>query len=126
VQLVEAACALVSLEDPQLEPGRQDPLRVVEQSGAHAAVLSGGRNVEVADEALVESQEADDPCALLCNPHLVPLDDCVPEFGPVLVRNRRQVGHQVAGAEEDAADGMGVLCDRASDHALIFGHAAQA
>jgi hypothetical protein len=71
VALVEAARALVLLEDPEREAGGTAFLRLREQQTADALVLPVGLDVDLEQLVGRENREAEDAVAAVGDPHLV-------------------------------------------------------
>src|SRR5262249_31338231 len=117
VALVEAACTLVALKGPQPESDRPLELRPVQKGRSHAAVLCVRMHVQVADQIVLESDEADHPVLGLGDPDVVaPNHDRSKPGARLAVRvecwKKRQPSK---GGDEDLRDRVDVVLARWSD-----------
>src|SRR5262245_4350161 len=111
VPFVEAPCAGVLLEDPEVEAVGPPLLREREERAADAVALRGRVDVEVLELVGGEGGEGDHAAVLLCDPRLVAADHHRAEATPDVLLGVRDgcVRHRRAGGEEDIGDVRGVL-----------------
>src|SRR5436190_5545410 len=114
--LVEAARALVLLEDPELQAMTALALRELEQLAAEASPLRFGLDVQLLDPLAPKAEEGRDLPLVLGHPGRPALDEPPAQLRPNVVVDPREVRHLVARCREDAADLRSVCGPCAADH----------